>query len=151
MLTVLAIIGVVIVVVLTVIAINLRQKVKAVEAEQAEQEKAFAEQKQEKNDSMNKSVQILAQGLLKNELSKTEGAIRISALLTFLGVNDDIKEEYSAFFQLAEASAHIPILDKWKALSSKEKMHYDNERMELENQYGDFVVDAAKRIIGKRF
>lgn len=144
-------IAVAIVVGLSVVAYRLRQQVKDMEAEQAQQEKALAEQQQAKRDSMNKSIQILAQGLITDQVTKTEAAIRIGALMEFLGVNDTVKEEFSAIYQLAEASAHIPILEKWKALPTKEKMRYDNERMTLEEKYGDFVMDAAQRIIGRTF
>lgn len=148
---VLVLIAVAIVVGLSVVAYRLRQQVKDMEAEQAQQEKALAEQQQAKRDSMNKSIQILAQGLITDQVTKTEAAIRIGALMEFLGVDENTKEEFSALYQLAEASAHIPILEKWKALPTKEKMRYDNERMVLEEQYGDFVMDAAQRIIGRTF
>ncbi len=148
---VLIIIAVVIVLVLAVIAYRLQQQVKKMEADKAAQEQALADQQQEKRDSMNKSIQILAQGLLTDQVTKTEAAIRIGALMEFLGVDEATKEEFSAIYQLAEASAHIPILEKWKALSTKEKMRYDNERMALEEKYGDFVMDAAQRIMGRTF
>jgi len=147
----LVVIGVAIITVLSVIAYRLQKKVNAVEAAKAEQERVDQEQKQQQSDSMNKSIQILAQGLNSDQLTKTEGAIRISALLEFLQVDESIKEEFSAFYQLAEATAHIPILDKWKALPTKEKMRYDNERVDLESKFGDFVSDAAQRIIGRDF
>lgn len=143
--------AVVIIVVLAVIAYRLQQKVNKVEAAKAEQAREFEAQQQAKRDSMNKSIQILAQGLHSNQVTKTEAAIRISVLLEFLGVDESVKEEYSALFQLAEATAHIPILEKWKALPKKEKLRFDKEREDLEEKYGDFVMDAAKRIMGKTF
>ncbi|MFT5118649.1 MAG: hypothetical protein ACI9NY_002191, partial [Kiritimatiellia bacterium] len=106
--------------VLAVIALRLQRQVKKSEARKAQQESLQKEQQQaqklEQRESMNKSIQILAKSLASDQLSKTEAAIRIGALLEFLGADDSVKEEYSAFFQLAEASAHIPILEKWKAL-----------------------------------
>jgi hypothetical protein len=140
-----------VVLVLGIVAFRLQSKVKAMEAEKKAQLVAFEKQTQEKRESMNKSIQILAQGVQENQLSKTEAAIRIGALLEFLGVDNNVKEEFSAFFQLAEATAHIPILDKWKSLPTKEKLRYDNERVLVEEKYGDFVADAAKRIIGRAF
>ena len=143
--------AVVIIVVLAIVAYRLQSKVKKVEASQQQQLRQYEEQKQEKRDSMNKSIQILAQGVVADQLTLTEGAIRISVLLEFLGVSSEQKESYSAFYQLAEATAHIPILEKWKSLPTKEKLQYDNERLRLEQQYGDFVMNAAKRILGQSF
>jgi len=148
---VLLVVAVMIVIGLAYYAFQLQTKVNDIEKQKAEQQKSLDKQAQEKRDSMNKSIQILAQGLSEGQLSKTEAAIRIGALLEFLGVDDNAKEEYSAFFQLAEATTHIPILDKWKALSTKEKLRYDSEREALEEKYGDFVVDAGKRILNKSF
>ena len=148
---VLLVVAVMIVIGLAYYAFQLQTKVNDIEKQKAEQQKLLDKQAQEKRESMNKSIQILAQGLSEGQLSKTEAAIRIGALLEFLGVDDNVKEEYSAFFQLAEATAHIPILDKWKALSTKEKLRYDSEREALEEKYGDFVVDAGKRILNKSF
>lgn len=151
MLIVVVVLAVLIVVVLSVIAFRLQLKVKKMETLKAEQKRELEEQQKNKRDSMNNSIQILASNVSTDQLTKTEAAIRIGALLEFLGVEDSVKEEYSAFFQLAEASAHIPILEKWKALPTKEKLRYDNERLALEEKYGDFVVDAAERIIGQYF
>ena len=100
---------------------------------------------------MNKSIQVLAQGLKEEQLTGTEAAIRISVLLEFLGVDEHVREDYSVFFQLAEATAHIPMLDKWKQLSTKDKLKYDAERQAIESKYKDFIQDAAQRIIGQQF
>jgi uncharacterized membrane protein len=151
MLMVIGSLAVVFVIFLAIVAWRLQQQVKKSEALREQQESLQQAQKKEKRDSMNKSIQILAKSLASDQLSKTEAAIRIGALLEFLGADDSVKEEYSAFFQLAEASAHIPILEKWKALPTKEKLIYDDERMGLEEKYGDFVLDAAKRIVGEKF
>ena len=151
MLGLLAFVGAVIIVVLGVTAYRLQQRVKAVEKAKEQQQRAYEEQQKAKQESMNKSIQVLAQGIRDEQLTTTEGAIRISVLLEFLSVDETVKEEFSAFFQLAEATAHIPILEKWKALPTKEKLRYDSERLVLEEKYGDFVVDAAKRIIGRTF
>lgn len=145
------ILGGVIITVLAIIAFRLQQQVKQKEQQQEEQKQLFEENEQRNRSSMNKSIQVLAQGLVSDQLTKTEAAIRISVLLEYLGVDASIKEEYSALFQLAEATAHIPILEQWKALPTKEKLRYDKEREELEKTYGDFVLDAAKRISGKSF
>lgn len=144
-------IGVIIIASLSVMAFRLQKEVRQAEEKQREQQQAYEKQAQEKRDSMNRSIQILAQGVVEGQLSQTEAAIRIGALLEFLDVSDDVKEDYSAFFQLAEATAHIPILEKWKALPTKEKRRYDKEREALEEKYGDFVVDAAKRVMGVEF
>ncbi len=151
MLTVIVSLAFLFIVVLATIAFRLQRQVKKVERVRQEQEAKAKESQEKQRKEWNKSIQVLAQGLLEDQITKTEAAIRISVLLEYLGVSEVVKEEYSALYQLAEATAHIPILDQWKSLSTKEQLRFDKERTNLEEQYGDFVMDAAKRIMHVTF
>ena len=151
MLTFLSIAGAIIVLALAMIAWRLQSRVYKMEHAKKQQAAALDTLKDEHQQYLNNSVQVLAQGLVDDQLSLTEGAIRISVLLGNLTMTEQEKEDYSAFFQLAEATAHIPILNAWKALPKKEKRRFENERLEIEEKYRAFVVDAATRIRGKRF
>ena len=148
---ILALVAITIIIVLAVVAYRLQRKVALVEKAKVEQQQQYELEQNKKRDSMNKSIQVLAQGLKGDQLTHTEAAIRISVLLEFLGVSEQVREDYSVFFQLAEATAHIPMLDKWKQLSTREKLKYDTERQSIESKYEDFMKDAAQRIIGQQF
>lgn len=100
---------------------------------------------------INNSIQILAAAIGKDELTLTEASIRIAFLMDSLEVSESVREEFSAFYQLREATSHIPYLDAWKQLSRKEQAKFDLQRMQHEATYGDFVLDAAKRIRGRAF
>lgn len=103
-------------------------------------------QRKEKN---TKSVVILARAVMAKQVTLTEACIRINALIQTLGLNAKVEEELSVFRQLAEATAHIPILERWKALSRKEKQKFESERESLEANFSDFVVAAAEKIVRK--
>ncbi len=113
----------------------------------AEKEAAIKEQRA----NINRSIQILAQASQSEDLTLTEACIRISVLLDSLGVDDEVREEFSAFYQLRSLTQHIPILEGWKKLSRKEQMQFDLQRMKHEASYRDFVLDAAVRIKGREF
>lgn len=100
---------------------------------------------------VNKSIQVIAQAITEDQMTLTEGAIRLRVLMDGISVSDDQREEFSAFFQLAAATEHIPILDAWKALSTKKKLEFDSERERIEADYKDFVMDAARRVLGREF
>lgn len=117
----------------------------------AAQELANQQAQQEQRSWINKSIQILAQALHNNELSPTEASIRISGLLESLDVNGEVKTEFSAFFQLRDKTSHIPYLEAWKQLSAAEQRKFDIERLQQEASFNDFVLDAAKRILGRSF
>ncbi len=100
---------------------------------------------------VNKSIQIINQSMIAGQMTITEGAIRTKVLLDGLAVTDLVREEFSAFYELAAATDHIPILEAWKALSTKQKLKFDSERETLEEAYRDRVLEAAARIQGQRF
>ena len=145
------VLGMVIVLVLAGVAVYYLRQVKTMQAIKTQQLKELDDLKNDHNNYLNRSVQVLAQGLVAEQLSLTEGAIRISVLLDNLKIDDDERNDYSALFQLAEATSHIPILDAWNRLSKKEKNKFEKIRASLEAQYKDFVVDAARRLKGKSF
>lgn len=115
------------------------------------QQNELAAKAREKRDEVNRSIQILAQNCESDQLTLTEASIRISGLLSSLGVDDAVREEFSAFYQLADATSHIPFLADWQMLERSEKKRLTLERETLEAQHQDFVLSAAKRILGRSF
>ncbi len=110
------------------------------------------QQAQAQRQRINESIQIIARAVeTDQDLTLTEASIRISVLLDSLGVDDEVREEFSPFYQLHQATGHIPILDGWKNLSAKERNSFDRERAEHEGRYREFVLDAARRIQGREF
>tara|TARA_B110000014_G_C19691149_1_gene362174 strand:- start:115 stop:564 length:450 start_codon:yes stop_codon:yes gene_type:complete len=125
----------------------LRQK----ERQQRDAQRQLQEKAKEKREQVNASIQILAQSCGVDQLSFTEASIRIRGLLNSLSVGEAIREEFSAFYQLADATAHIPVLAEWKKLSRSEQNNLQREREKLEQQHREFVQSAAKRILGRSF
>jgi K+ transporter len=105
----------------------------------------------EERERVNKSIQILARAVQGEELTLTEASIRISVLLDTLDVSDNVRTEFSAFYQLRERTSHIPILAAWKNLDRKQQKEFEIERLRYETTFGDFVIDAAKRIESRNF
>ncbi|VUD48240.1 hypothetical protein TDB9533_01193 [Thalassocella blandensis] len=91
------------------------------------------------------SIVILSRAVLAEQVSLTEASIRINALSILL-MDKALIEELSVFRQLAEATAHIPILEEWKKLPTKDKLAYDREREKIEETFKDFVMVTADRI-----
>lgn len=112
-----------------------------------QQELAIGEQRKR----VNTSIQLLAQATHNDELTLTEASIRISVLLDSLAVSDEVRNEFSAFYQLRGLTEHIPFLDGWKKLNRKQQDDFDLQRLQHEASYRDFVLDAARRIKGRNF
>jgi len=155
LLSLLSLIGALIILVLSIIAGRLVYKVYRLQKTRAQQLKAQEEANQqaqrEQRERTNKSIQILAHALHANELTLTEASIRISSLLDSLEVKEEVKTEFSAFYQLREKTSHIPYLEAWQKLSNAEQRKFDRERLQQEASFNDFVMDATKRIIGRDF
>lgn len=140
-----------IILVLAVVAARLQFKVYQRRQEDRRRQEAQERAGQEQRDRVNRSIQILAQAVGNDDITLTEASIRITVLMDSMGVEDEVRQEFSAFYQLAEANADIPILDAWKQLSRKEQFAYDKQRVAQEAHFQEFVEDAAKRIQGRRF
>lgn len=149
--TILAIIGGVIILVLAAVAGFMQYKVHRMNRTRREQEQRLEQEATDQRERINKSIQIIAHSVGGDDISLTEASIRISVLMDSLSVEEPVREEFSAFYQLREATEHIPILDAWKALSPKEKFRFDRERATQEQFYEKAVVEAARRIRGREF
>jgi len=143
----LVLIAFVIVAALAGYALHLHRKLKKVDGERETARLTFEQQLKDKAAETSKSIIILAKGLVAEELSITEACLRISWLLTQINPEARESEAYSVFYQVADATAHIPILDAWKALTREQRKAFDRERLETEKAFGDFVLDAAKKLL----
>ena len=94
-----------------------------------------------------RSIHFIARGMLDGQLTLTEGSIRIGVLLDSLIDTERARTEFRAIYLLAEATSHIPILDAWKQLNTREKLGFDKQREQLETDHREFVLDAARRLL----
>ncbi|WP_445357046.1 DUF2489 domain-containing protein [Microbulbifer sp. ANSA002] len=136
---------------LAVIAGYYLRKLSAAQKKQAEQLAELEQAAQEQRQRVNDSIQIIARSLLDDGVGLTEASIRIRVLLDALQVEESVREEFVAFYTIAEKTSHIPILKEWKALPRKEQFQYELEMAQVEADYKDFALDAAKRILGRTF
>lgn len=110
-------------------------------------ETLFNEEMRQRRQKNINSITIISRAVLDEQVSLTEASIRINALLPTLNLDNDVFDSLTVFRQLSEATAHIPILEKWKALPRKEKIAFDHEREKIEAKFRDFVVVAAQKIV----
>ena len=93
------------------------------------------------------SIEILARCLVQEQVSATEAAIRITAIARALPESDSSGGFYNAFFDLANATAHIPILDAWQALGKVEKKSFEAERQSIEKAHRTQIMAAAHALL----
>ena len=118
------------------------------EARQRTQDLAVAERKrQQRHGEFRESIVVLARAQLQGQVSRTEAAIRIATLARGLQPDDAEQQLYRPFTELATATAHIPILDAWRALPSKDQDRFDNERSALEAAHAEVLDQAAQGLL----
>lgn len=98
---------------------------------------------------LNQSIQIICRAVLAKQVDCAEASLRVSALMDQLSVNGAAREEFVAFDKFAQAISHVPILDAWNELPRQQRKEYELLIEQQEQLLGDFVRDAAQRMIGK--
>ena len=93
-----------------------------------------------------KAVYLLAEALLDNKMTYTEGCLRITAMAAGLADYERFQKDYAVFFKVAEATAHVPILDAWRALDAREQRTLERERLDIEERYQPEIVAAAQQL-----
>lgn len=137
---------------LAIWAWRLLQQVKRQEREQQRQVQALEDDARAQRERVNKSIQIIANTVVTgDQMSLTEAAMRLAVLLESLAIDDASREELAPLFKLADATAHIPILEEWKKLPTKKKLAFDKQRESLEQDYRDFVVQCCQNLRGRKF
>lgn len=115
---------------------------------QVQREQALEAERKHRSE-LNASVQIICRALIADQVGCVEGSIRLSALMDQLGLPEAQRQEYTVFDKMAQAVAHIPILDAWKSLPKEKKRGFEREMQQHEEELRDFIVDAAKRMVGR--
>lgn len=134
---------------LSAVAIYLNWRVYQVKRQIKAREAEVERQRQLGRQQLNQSIQIICRALLDGQVEYAEASLRVSKLMDQLSVNGSVREEFVAFDKFAEAISHIPILDSWKQLPKAQKKEFTSLIQQQEQLLGDFVRDAARKMIGR--
>ncbi|MBX2857655.1 MAG: DUF2489 domain-containing protein [Cellvibrionaceae bacterium] len=113
------------------------------------QRKSQQKHKAHSEAKIKKSVYILAKSLLAEQVPLAEAALRISALVEGLDIEEDDLWLYVSFQKLAQGISHIPILEGWQKLSKHQRDAYRLQIAEQEEKYKEFIVKAAAGLVEK--
>ncbi len=128
-------------------AIYLQCKLRALDVSQQRAAGLRQQDAVARSERAHKSIEILARATVADELTVTEACMRIDYLMQQLHESHRFSLHRQVFTQVAEAAAHIPILDRWQALSAADKKRYTLERLRIEANYRDFVIAACHQLL----
>ena len=140
------VIGCLLVVVLAGYAVFLGMQLRRQNHRQRDLDRQLNEQRVTSDSEARQSVQIIARALLQKDLSDTEAAMRIAFLSQKIIATQDELDAFKVFQQLAEATAHIPILEDWALLERSEQRRLTAEREKIETDYREFIAAGAKSL-----
>ncbi|MEH6559749.1 MAG: DUF2489 domain-containing protein [Oceanicoccus sp.] len=143
MVTIMMSIGGLIVICLAVYAAYLVIKSRGYEKRRLIAEKNQTLRMEEAADTARRNISIMLRVIEQKQVSLTEAAIRIMAYRLALPDSERDSIGYQAFDQLAKATAHIPILGKWKTLSQEEQAGFESERKVLESSHRPAIEEAV--------
>ncbi len=126
-----------------------KQRVRKEQA--AQQLQVLAEKVKEQREYLIDSLRVIAQSLVNAEIPLTEGCIRCKVLLDNLDPQLGQSEQFIVFNEVYEKSKHIPKLEAWKKLKTREKLKYIAEMDELEARHRQAILLAATALRGYRF
>ena len=93
------------------------------------------------------SIRVIASAIVQNQVSLTEGAIRINKLSSLLEGALSADKAYEVFSRLTDATAHIPILENWAKLTREEQAFFEVERKKIEEGFHHLIKSSAQRIL----
>ena len=140
------VIGCLLVVVLAGYAVFLGVQLRRQNHRQRDLDRQLNEQRVTSDSEARQSVQIIARALQQKDLSDTEAAMRIAFLSQKIIATQDELDAFKVFQQLAEATAHIPILEDWALLERSEQRRLTAEREKIETDYREFIAAGAKSL-----
>jgi hypothetical protein len=144
-------IGIGVILVLLVIALYLHWRLFKLNRQMVQRKLEAEQQYVAARQHLNQSIQIICRALIAEQVGFAEASLRISKLMDQLSLPADVREEFVAFDKLAQAIVHIPILEAWRDLPKTQKREYSAQIEQQEELLGDFIKDAAQRLIGRAF
>lgn len=134
---VLAGLGLVIIAGLAAYAVTLRREVRRREAFRQEEE-------QRARDNCLENLELVASALLQEQVDVTEGAWRCKVLLEILEPSLLEREAFRPFGEVHERTRHLHTHEARQALTPKERFKEDRERLAVEDECREAVLEAAR-------
>jgi hypothetical protein len=133
-------VGVVVIVALVVYAVRLRHEVKRRDAFRQEEDARAITNSLE-------NLDYVTAALVQEQVEITEGAWRCKVLLEIIEPSLAERDEFSAFSEVYSRTRHLKTHSARKELTSRERMREDKERLQVEDDMRQRVLEAAQAVI----
>ncbi|MDN3555193.1 DUF2489 domain-containing protein [Halomonas maura] len=96
------------------------------------------------------NLELVASALMQQQVDITEGAWRCKTLLEILDPSLIERPEFRAFGEVHSRTRHLHTHSARQALSPKARFHEDRERLAVEDELRDAVLEAAGAVVSFR-
>ncbi len=117
---------------------------------QAQQFNVIAQQRHQAEETARSNITAMLRVVKQDQVSLTEAAIRIMSFRQALPIEQQDQTFFKPFEALALATAHIPILDNWKALAPLQQTSFNDERTVLEQGHQADIQAAAEAYLSSQ-
>ncbi|TVQ66927.1 MAG: DUF2489 domain-containing protein [Oceanospirillales bacterium] len=105
---------------------------------------AHANAAQEQKNYLVDSIRIISRSMVDGQCPLTEGCIRLKVLIDNYSPQLHQQSELQVIELMYTKTTHIPTLDAWKSLPSKDKLIYQKEIDSLEQEHAEVIRIAAR-------
>ncbi|QTF91190.1 DUF2489 domain-containing protein [Halomonas sp. BM-2019] len=102
------------------------------------------EEEQRAHDNCLENLELVASALIQEQVDVTEGAWRCKVLLEILDPRLLEREAFRPFGEVHARTRHLHTHQARQALSPRERFKEDRERLAVEEEFRDAVLDAAR-------
>lgn len=95
-------------------------------------------------DNCLENLELVASALVQQQVDITEGAWRCKVLLEIIDATLLERDAFRPFGEVYDRTRHLHTHDARMALSPKERFKEDQERIAVEDEYRQPVIEAAK-------
>lgn len=92
------------------------------------------------------SIRIIARAHINGQVESPEACLRICGLLDLLSVSAEQRLPYVALDKMRDSIKHIPVKDKWLALTRDERDAYRAQMVRSEEDLEDFIKPAMVQL-----
>lgn len=138
--TILLAVGVAVILALVVYAFRLHQEVKRRDTFRREEDLRAV------TNSLD-NLDYVTAALVQEQVDITEGAWRCKVLLEIIDASLAEREEFSAFAEVYNRTQHLKTHSARSQLTPRDRMREDKERLQVEGEMRQRVLQAAKAVI----
>ena len=99
------------------------------------------------NDNCLESLDIIARAMLADQMDLTEGSLRCKVLLEIIDPQLLDRPSLHVFAEVHQRTAHLHTHSSRRALTANQRLQEDRQRLAVENELRDNVLDAARAVI----